>query len=503
MTSERYYQLPVEEDSYIPQQGAPFELGADIVRQPSGYRSPASAAPGYLSDYVVPSEYPGVAPQFTTVVALPAGAAIALPGVRQDIEPEPDYVGYPTYPGSIIEAEVESEYHEPYRNTRMPRPEMPDFTPPPPRFTPDTRMPLAPGPKRHEKLPMNRRSKLLAMAAGALVSTVLVGGTSYSMVLSPSAYEYSGTVPEKSGDHYQVYPMQDAQGNFQWPLVLKPFSNINVDQVKAAQAGIDPNQLDEKSLAIIQAEVRDVVQGQVKCKDGRVLPYVTIEKLSIQDIIYNKCGESDKAPEAQKSKNIEKAAKAPPPARNTGNSIWQPPNCQALTNGDRIYCNAQKYGGIFYKWAGGHEPSSNSARAAFVKSCKDPRRPANNRASGAPARNHYENPSPCGLDCSGLVSMAVDDSFNIKKTWLAEGPVHDRRYWKPVPLNEAKRGYAVTKTNGQGTYHIELVSYLQKRKGQRTVVHTFGTRERGAKSGTTFGYFDSTAYRYVGPGSTA
>lgn len=169
-----------------------------------------------------------------------------------------------------------------------------------------------------------------------------------------------------------------------------------------------------------------------------------------------------------------------------GNSSY---NCAAsgtatATDTTKILCEAQKYAGIWYDFGGGH-----AGRTAYVQGCPNPTTPPDNQPSGGP---NGGNPSPCALDCSSLVSMAVDDAFGTTFDWTVADIVADHKHWQQINLQQAQPGDVVT----VGIEHIEI--FVSYDAGSKTI-HTFGAHHTGTKVGPSQadqGYYDGV-YRYI------
>lgn len=163
-------------------------------------------------------------------------------------------------------------------------------------------------------------------------------------------------------------------------------------------------------------------------------------------------------------------------------------NCAAAPSGSaKIICEALLWKGSYYLWGGGHGGGFDS----FVKGCPDPSKAAQGSTGG--------NPGPCGVDCSGLVSMAVDFAFGQKYDWLVDesaGHMTDGgAVWKSVPLNQVQPGDIGTRPG-----HVEIIQSYTVGSSQIT---TFGAHYPGAQDSTVTldtSYWSSGFWHYTGPG---
>ena len=163
-----------------------------------------------------------------------------------------------------------------------------------------------------------------------------------------------------------------------------------------------------------------------------------------------------------------------------------------------VICAAEQYAGIYYEYGGGHQGYST-----FKQGCPDPSKPQNNQPFGGPSNSGglSGNPSPCGLDCSALVSVAVDDAFGGSYMWSvsSSGVMQDggSGNWQSISIAQALPGDIVTQQDGTG--HVEIVDHVSG-----NTIYTFGERSTGSVasrisqplSGWTGG-----AYRWTVPGS--
>lgn len=169
-------------------------------------------------------------------------------------------------------------------------------------------------------------------------------------------------------------------------------------------------------------------------------------------------------------------------------------DCTAATGRGKILCEAKRWNGVYYLWGGGHGITYEN----FKKKCPDPTNPPNNKPSGAPADptngGQSGNPSPCGVDCSGLVHMALAAAFGKEEDTVVQG-YYSSGNWKKISLNEVQAGDLAV----NGTIHVEIVESYTAGAAR---IKTFGAHRTGQADSTidvkTSNY---TAYfRYVGPG---
>lgn len=154
------------------------------------------------------------------------------------------------------------------------------------------------------------------------------------------------------------------------------------------------------------------------------------------------------------------------------------PDCASASGNAKILCEAKKYDVVNYVWGGGH-----GGGITYHKACSDPK----------------ANSSECGLDCSGLIGVAIYDAFgtNGKASWTTYAMMDDKANWKIIPFSEAKPGDAVLPNSG----HVEIVDHIE---GQ--TVYTFGAHSASRPQPDQVGptkMTNSGGYvyvRYVGPG---
>lgn len=162
------------------------------------------------------------------------------------------------------------------------------------------------------------------------------------------------------------------------------------------------------------------------------------------------------------------------------------PDCATAVNNAKILCEARKYKDIYYLWGGGHIPYSTFRKNCPIESLAD-----------AASKSTAGDPGPCAVDCSGLVSVAVNAAFNQDFTWIVSETGDNMvgagaEHWKKVPFGQAQAGDIATKPG-----HVEIVDHYDPSSRALT---TFGAHQTGVKTGlvTTTDYFTSI-YRYDGP----
>lgn len=168
-----------------------------------------------------------------------------------------------------------------------------------------------------------------------------------------------------------------------------------------------------------------------------------------------------------------------------GGALGALADCKTATGDTKILCEAQKYNGIFYQWGGGHNGYDN-----FTSQCPPSSVPAAAKASSA------SNPGPCATDCSGLVSIALDNAFGLKEGWNVKGIVGGGTKWTKINMTSVQPGDIVT----VGDHHVEIVDHYEPKT---QVMHTFGSHDTGTRtsdSSAGSGYYDQ-AWHWTGTGS--
>jgi beta-lactamase class A len=156
------------------------------------------------------------------------------------------------------------------------------------------------------------------------------------------------------------------------------------------------------------------------------------------------------------------------------------PDCQTATGSAKILCEAKKYDPVDYVWGGGHAGGS-----AYHKACPTIK----------------SNDSSCGLDCSGLVSVAVYDAFNGSGSvsWDTNALRADSTHWKEVSFDKLQPGDVIEPDPD----HVEIIDHVA---GQ--TIHTFGAHSSSYPQPRQVGpsqYSNSPNnryYHYIGPGSS-
>jgi hypothetical protein len=170
-------------------------------------------------------------------------------------------------------------------------------------------------------------------------------------------------------------------------------------------------------------------------------------------------------------------------------------DCSSVSGDAKILCAAEPYAGIYYEYGGGHESYST-----FIANCPDPSNPPDNVPNGGPINGDPAglsgSPGPCAMDCSGLVSIAVDAAFNQNFSWSVATLEADTANWQQVDEASVQPGDVVV----IGTDHVEIVDHYDSSSG---TLYTFGSHETGTQIGeVTSTLADWTsAYRYIGPES--
>jgi hypothetical protein len=159
-------------------------------------------------------------------------------------------------------------------------------------------------------------------------------------------------------------------------------------------------------------------------------------------------------------------------------SSFASPECTSATGNAVILCEAKKYDPVNYVWGGGH-----GGGAAY-----------HNKCPVIKARD-----SDCGLDCAGLVSVAVYDAFKNDKSWVTTSIVSDTANWKSISFGDLQPGDLIEPDVG----HVEIVDHVS---GGR--IATFGAHSAGRPQPdqvSSINAYTNTSgnqyFRYIGKGA--
>jgi len=167
------------------------------------------------------------------------------------------------------------------------------------------------------------------------------------------------------------------------------------------------------------------------------------------------------------------------------------------SNDAQILCAAEQYSGIYYSQA-----NHTGNYATFRQEC-----PLSTLSTAA-STSTAADPGPCSTDCSGLVSIAVDQAFNQNYFWIVQNNTmvdqegSGSQYWQFVPMDQVQAGDIVTFASyrGQQDDHVAIVDHYDA--GSQTLyifqASTFGQQIGPSTAGP--GVFQQ-AYRWHGPGS--
>lgn len=134
----------------------------------------------------------------------------------------------------------------------------------------------------------------------------------------------------------------------------------------------------------------------------------------------------------------------------------QSPECPTATGPALILCEAKKYDPVSYVWAGAHDGA-----AKWIYECTHSR---DSKGRIDPTETKPIDAS-CGLDCSGLVNVAVYDAFKID---LRENTDSERtsKHWVRISsLKDVQPGDIMQPHAG----HVEIVDHIEG-----NTIHTFG-----------------------------
>jgi hypothetical protein len=159
----------------------------------------------------------------------------------------------------------------------------------------------------------------------------------------------------------------------------------------------------------------------------------------------------------------------------------------ASSEGAAFLARAEKWQGLGYANTSGYGGNggllhAGGGYAPFIKACEG------GVSGGKPAVTSGLN-SQCATDCSGFVSMVVDDVLHTNYIWLAgtsslSGTGSSN--WKPVSINSARPGDIAV-----GNGHVEFVE-----SGTGQGMKTYGEHRSGETVGTGGGFGITQVYRW-------
>lgn len=136
-------------------------------------------------------------------------------------------------------------------------------------------------------------------------------------------------------------------------------------------------------------------------------------------------------------------------------------------DGQKLLAEAVKFDDKAYVWGGGHPPTESVV-----------------------AR---------GVDCSGLVSVAVLRAFKINDDRLAEG-FRRSPHWKKISMEDARAGdimYRLISTHGGSTDHVVFVAE-NKGSGKFRSFEAYGTNGGQIPHADQVGYKNRTYKEFTG-----
>lgn len=154
------------------------------------------------------------------------------------------------------------------------------------------------------------------------------------------------------------------------------------------------------------------------------------------------------------------------------------PDCTNVTGNALILCNAKQYDVVDYVWGGGH-----AGGAAYHQACPQIR----------------ANDTACGLDCSGLVSVALYDTYRTSGSWSTTTIVSDHANWQEIRLTQLRPGDVIEPDPG----HVEIVDHVSGNTIYTFGAHTDSLPQPDQVGPAQYSAQDSYRYfRYVGPGAS-
>lgn len=152
------------------------------------------------------------------------------------------------------------------------------------------------------------------------------------------------------------------------------------------------------------------------------------------------------------------------------------PECENASGNAQIICEAKKYDTTSYVWGGGH-----AGGAAYHNACKD-----------------IDTSHECGLDCSGLVTVAVYDVYRGNGSWDTHTLASDTHNWKEVQFDQVKPG-DVIEPNSE---HVEIIDHIDGNTIFTFGAHTENTTQPKQVGPAQYTKADGQRYfTYVGAGT--
>jgi cell wall-associated NlpC family hydrolase len=149
------------------------------------------------------------------------------------------------------------------------------------------------------------------------------------------------------------------------------------------------------------------------------------------------------------------------------------PDCADSKGVAKILCAAKPYDPVSYVWGGAHNPAAD-----WHRSCPT------------------IGPS-CGLDCSGLVNIAVYDAFHVDLQENTSSERGDSKHWQKIPLSQVQPGDLVQPDSG----HVEIIDHVSGNRIYTFGAHTSHLPQPKQVGPSTWPVSSGNLYlHYVGPG---
>lgn len=169
-------------------------------------------------------------------------------------------------------------------------------------------------------------------------------------------------------------------------------------------------------------------------------------------------------------------AEAAASASDCGSNSAGSPECGTATGNAKILCEAKKYDPVSYVWSGGH-----AGGAAYHRACTD-----------------LDSSHDCGLDCSGLVSVAVYDVYNSSGSWDTNSLRSDTHSWKEISFDDVQAGDVIEPEPS----HVEIIDHVTGNTIYTFGAHTANTDQPKQVGPAQFKKSDGQRYyRYIGAGT--